>query len=337
MQTRASLLIFGLCAAAGCGGDNSDGPLDGREAIPADAGSADGSVPAQSGTGTGVTTDTGVASSVAPGPAIFDAKTVGTGPCAGKTLQAVIDAVGVLQPSLADIQRIRPSGLTIDGDFIYAFAKADGGFALAFKRGRGDCPSGCLADEYWYFETDATCAPRQSGHYSSGWSTKNCVAVEGTRLWNVPRAPDPIYVCGADNSAQDVTGTYVVKADGDSTACTAAKGSEPRVPKSMTLQMIIAQDTQDPAKGTVTFTGTGHTGIDGHAIPATFSRRRFTASEKIDDQPSTCPGQTTLSAAFDFEGMAVSELRFSEWHTLDCPGSDRCKGFINLKLSLPQE
>jgi hypothetical protein len=201
MRACVALLALGLFAVFGCGGGPDDSKA-GDKAITTDASSAEVRIPDdfQAQASTGAMTDAGIVGSIAPGTPIDDPTATGAGACAGRTLQSVIAAVKTLQPSLGDIERIRPNGSTSDGDFIYAYAKVDGGFALVFQRGSGDCPAGCLAHEYWYFDTDDTCSPRQSGYYSAGWSTKNCIAVEGTPLWNEPPAPDPVYVCDADNS-----------------------------------------------------------------------------------------------------------------------------------------
>jgi hypothetical protein len=357
MHARASLLALGILAIVGCGGDGSNDSDGVDAAVTADAASAEAATDSLWQTSVDVVTATdqaaatgqaatagqatakGRADSGAPGRPVSDPATVGTGACAGKTLQSVVDAVWILQPSLADIQRIDSSEYGFDGDFIYAYSEASGGFALIFQRGSGDCPSGCTAHEYWYFETDDTCSPQGVGHYSSAWTDGNCIAVEGTPLWNEPPALDPVNVCGADKSAQNMSGTYTLQGVGDEIACTAAKGDEPRVSKTVSLQMIVAQDAQDLSKGTVTFTGIGNTAVDGHAIPATFLRRRFTASQDTSNLPSTCPEDTTLSVSFDFEGASLSELRFTEMRSLSCPESgysDYCKGYINLTLTLVQ-
>jgi hypothetical protein len=87
--------------------------------------------------------------------------------CGGKTLQQVIDAVHASHPELADIARIFSPDPSLDGSFIYAFA-APMAFRLVFVRGSGDCPSGCIERDYWYFQTDASCTPVLVGNHAVG-------------------------------------------------------------------------------------------------------------------------------------------------------------------------
>ncbi len=133
----------------------------------------------------------------APGSPVYALTAPGPGACAGTTLAAVIAAIHARWPELADVSRLhqpepRRAG---DGSAIHAFTP-DGGFALAFKRGGGDCPAGCTEHEYWYFTTDATCAAEQVGHYRAGWLSGACLTATGTPLWGLPAPPDPALVCG---------------------------------------------------------------------------------------------------------------------------------------------
>jgi hypothetical protein len=114
-----------------------------------------------------------------PGIPVYTTR-AGTGPCQGKTVDSLIDKIYASDATLPGMGLYRGL-LGTDGSYIYAFVRSDGGFAFAFKYGSGDCPSGCIENEYWYFQTDADCVPRQVGHYrqQGSWAC-------GTPLWGVP-------------------------------------------------------------------------------------------------------------------------------------------------------
>lgn len=333
MLRRASLLAVSLGSCLGlatCGDDPADTGGKGQEAA-VDA-AKNGTTPA---TEVDAAADSSSPGAAAPGSAIHDLAAKGAGACASKTLQSVVDTAAALQPAVASIWQIYPAQPSSDGSFVFAFARTDGTFALVFKLGGGDCPAGCTENEYWYFDVDASCSPRQVGHYSAKWSTGNCLAVVGEPMWGLPAAPDPIHVCGASLGPQDVSGTFTVHGVGNAIACTAAKGSEPQVAVDKVLQMVVVQDPTDLGKGTVTITGTGSPGVDGQAIPASFVRRRFTATRTLDNLPSTCFEQSSLDIGFDFEGIVPGVLRFAEVRYLDCASgsSDYCKGLLSLTLT----
>lgn len=187
-------LAFSLLA--GCGGAaadslgrdaSADGVVDG--AAPTDAPRSDANLG---------THDSAIANGAAPGRYLTTAKAAGAGACVGKTLADVIAAIHVLEPSLADIVAIyAPAGGTGDGRFIYAYARADGGFDVVFKRGKGDCAAGCTDNEYFYFSTDEACRPKKVGHYRAAWGADSgaCPQVEGEPMWNHPPTADSLQVC----------------------------------------------------------------------------------------------------------------------------------------------
>jgi hypothetical protein len=124
-----------------------------------------------------------------PKELLSDSATLGQGPCDGVTLGDVIDAVHAGWPNLASIIYFYDPTVSGEGDSIYAF-RSDHGFDLVFFHGSGDCPGGCINREYWYFETDASCAPKQVGHYEKTFEdAQNCNHVTGEPLWEVPAIP----------------------------------------------------------------------------------------------------------------------------------------------------
>jgi hypothetical protein len=261
-----------------------------------------------------------------PDPFVTSGAATAGGSCGGETLQQVIDAVHAAHPELADIVRIyAPTGM-FDGSFIYALATS-GGFRLVFVRGGGDCPAGCTTHEYWYFQTDASCTPLEVGHYHpDDPTTDGGCPMNGTPMWAVPPPPDPLSVCGADNSARDISGSYTLCVDGVSFPCE-AKGAATGIPFHSVL-LTVAQSPGDLTKGTVTLSGTGLPRIDGVPLAATFTRKRFSVTFESSNLPAQCPDQYSISLDVDFEGTTRPAMRYTELHAIGvCPPfGDYCKG-----------
>jgi hypothetical protein len=271
---------------------------------------------------------------VAPGAPVYDLARKGQGPCAGGSLEQAISAVHKGWSHLSDIQMLYTPDQLGDGSFIRAFA-SESSFALDFKRGGGDCPSGCTENEHWYFMTDVACAPTQVGHFKAAWATGNCLSTEGTPMWGLPKPPDPAVVCGADNSPRDVSGVHNLRGTGTRMACTDKGAGEPRVNVNVPLTMTVAQSTGDLSRGTVTLQGSGYPLIDGQPIAAMFSRRRFTATREVSNLPATCIDQHAIQLDLDFDSGLPGHLEFTETRSLNCPPSqDYCKGQLNLDLAI---
>ena len=117
---------------------------------------------------------------------LTDAQTPGTSACENETLADVLAAISRQWPELADITRLYAPGTLGDGSLIYAFAEADG-FRVVIKRGSGDCPAGCIDNEYWYFDTTAGCQVIKRGHYAHTFDGgANCYRITGEPLWGLP-------------------------------------------------------------------------------------------------------------------------------------------------------
>jgi hypothetical protein len=153
---------------------------------------------------------TGGADNAGPGQLLTDLSTQGRGTCAGVTAANVVAAMRGAHPELADIPSTREPGVGGDQSFVFSYLRDDGSFALIVKRGDGDCVSGCISKEYWYFDTDEMCKPRQVGHYNDAFNDAgNCYAITGEPMWDVPSKADPAYVCktGSAQSNMDDAGT----------------------------------------------------------------------------------------------------------------------------------
>jgi hypothetical protein len=263
-----------------------------------------------------------------PDPFITSGAATASGACSGSTLQQVIDAVHSTHPELADITQIyAPDSFLTDGSYIYALA-SPGGFRLVFVRGGGDCPSGCMTHEYWYFQTDASCLPVQVGHYLPDYLTSDgggCL-LPGTPMWGVPPPPDPLYVCGADPSPQDISGSYQLCVNGISYPCD-TKGASTGLPFH-SVTMTVAQNPGDLTKGTVTVSGLGLPRIDGVPLDATFARKRFSVALQYSNLPAQCPDQYSVSIDVDFEGTSAPAMHYAEYHAVGaCPPlGETCKG-----------
>lgn len=284
---------------------------------------------------------------VALGERLVSGEEEGAGPCAGVDLDSVIQKIHDDNPELSDIEDIFDPSLELDGDgsFIYAYRAQDKGFDIVLKRGQGDCPSGCIDNEYWYFETDESCYPVEVGHYHPTNGAEGCIEQDGKPMWGQPPNPDPALVCGEDQSAQDISGEYRFKATGLISPCLTSKeykeykDSKDSDDTSITVSISITQDKDVLENGTVIVSGIGNPLIDNRPLTASFARRRFSAIEEEDNLPSKCPSEHHLSVSFDFEGFEDGQIRLQEIDTPDCDNApnDYCKGAINLSIELLEQ
>jgi hypothetical protein len=335
-----SLALLALLSVS-CGGSAApDTAGTDTAGTPADAGGTEASAPDGAGgalpAGSVSSHVLGEAPSPVGPPGVYvtseNATATAPSPCASTTLGTVIDAIRASDSTLADIQTLYdPAEPTGDGSFIYAYDVGVLGFDIVFKRGLGDCAAGCSENDYTYFATGVGCLPSMVGQYHSAWGTGTCLTVEGTPMWGTPAPPDPIVVCGVDNSARDVHGTYVVSAQGTLTAC-AAGATATTIDAS--LQLVIAQDSQDLSSGSVTFTGTGDPLVDGVALPARFQRQRFDASLMTSLPPDSCPRASSITAHYDLEGYQPGGIDAVEVGDATC-GS--CQGSMNIALGVASE
>lgn len=131
---------------------------------------------------------------------LTDVNTLGQGPCAGTTLASVIAAVHTQHPELAEVTDLHDPNTSGESESIEAFTST-GGYRLVFYRGFGDCPSGCINREYFYFETDQSCAPNAAGDYHVIYdSGQNCMRVVGEPLWDIPSAEAQVSDCSTDTA-----------------------------------------------------------------------------------------------------------------------------------------
>lgn len=135
--------------------------------------------------------------------AVTDPNAQGEGPCADTTLADVIAAVHAAHPELASVSTVydpnHPSQEDADPrENVYVWSSS-AGYRLAFYRGFGDCPSGCIDHEYFYFETDAQCAPVASGDYHLIFDQSHgCMRVSGMPLWGIPSVDTATSDCTTD-------------------------------------------------------------------------------------------------------------------------------------------
>jgi hypothetical protein len=248
-------------------------------------------------------------------------------------LADAIAQVRALRPDLSDIVELFMPNPDVggDGSYIYAFAEADGGFALVFKRGGGDCPSGCTSNDYWYFETDAGCRIQAVGEaHDSG----PCTPADEQPRWGVPAAVAPRYICGADLSTVQLSGDYDLVTCGSATACALGGAKSSSRPLPSTLSISIQQDAADLTQGTVTLDGTGEPLLDAVPFPAKFDRQSFTAHAEYSNLPAACPEQWQLDFTYDFEGFGPRTLHFFQTQTPDCKNAPNayCKGGLDADL-----
>jgi hypothetical protein len=330
---------FLLAAVVGCGvapadkGLTSNGNAGGNANADGGAAGADGvNGPSASGGGGG---SAHVQLSHAPGPidppGVYltseSATASGPSPCGTTPLGDVLDAIRASEVTLADIQTIyNPATSAGDGSFIYAYDVGALGFDIVFKRGLGDCPAGCTENDYQYFSTDASCEPTKVGHYHTAWGTGTCLTVDGAPMWAHPAPPDPLIICGEDNSPSDLRGTYAVHAQGQRTPCAAGASASPL---DDVVQLVIEQDAMDPSNGFVTFSSTGDPLVDDVRMPARFQRQRFDAALMSSFPPDVCPRATSITARYDFEGYQPGGIDALDFGDQTCGA---CKGSMSVAL-----
>jgi hypothetical protein len=269
---------------------------------------------------------------IAPGLYIVDPATPGGGACASMTLADVLDAIRARTTALAAVTTIyNPTQQgTTDGNFIYPYQSADGGFAVAFKRGAGDCPGGCTDNTYDYFQTDDGCEGQQVGHYRA--VSGSCLQVEGTPMWGHPAAPpDPSLICGADNTPKNISGTYSFRVQGQRQPC-ATSGDSPASPNNLdtTITVTVIQSGASMGNGVVIITGTGNALVDAVGLPATFIRSRFEATLQKSNLPSNCPQESSVMARYDFESGMPGTLTMTQFGDSNC---SMCKGGLTVSLT----
>jgi hypothetical protein len=186
----ASLCVLAACQAGGRSPAAPDGNLDTLRGHPT---IVDGAI---------AETDLGQRADIPPGRYLIDPATAGGEACTALTLETVLGVIRGGHPELADITTIyNPARQLVgDGSFVYPYQRSDGGFSVAFKRGLGDCPSGCTDNYFYYFATDQGCSARQVGHYHARLTGGTCLEVDGAPLWGHPPAPDPQSLCVAEGA-----------------------------------------------------------------------------------------------------------------------------------------
>jgi hypothetical protein len=246
--------------------------------------------------------------------------------CAEVALSQVLRAIEELRPDLNDVTTLYAPDPNRggDGSFKYAFLRPNGGFAVAVKRGGGDCPAGCTINDYWYFETGPGCEVLEIGEAHRG--EEGCMDPDQLPRWGIPRAALPSEICDADLSPQDISGSYFLVTCGQaSSSCfkDQAKGASEALPTSLTLSV---QQSADLSRGTILFTGILLPGLEGVPFEATFERQKVTALVS-SSAPSTCTEQSSLDFEYDFEGLGARRLSFNGSSTPDCVGdpNNYCK------------
>lgn len=117
---------------------------------------------------------------------VDDPDATGQGPCASMTAREVLDAIHAAYPEVADIGDFYDPQYIGDPTLVYPYT-SDAGFSMVLARGDGDCPAGCINWDYYYFQTDESCVPKQVGFYSArSGPCNNGYTVKGTPMWGMP-------------------------------------------------------------------------------------------------------------------------------------------------------
>lgn len=253
-----------------------------------------------------------------PGEPVYSEMAFGAGDCADVSLAEVLRGIEALRPDLNDVTTLYAPDPDRggDGSYKYAFVKPNGGFAVVVKRGSGDCPSGCIVNDYWYFETGVGCEVQEIGEAHRGGD--GCMQADQLPRWGIPRAALPSEICDADLSPQDLRGTYFITTCGQSSSsCFGDKEKDGGQPLPAAITLTIYQDPV-MSHGVIIFDGTEQPGLDGVPIEGKFERLKVTALIETSNLPSTCPEQSSLDFEYDFEGLGARRLRFNRSSTPDC-------------------
>lgn len=270
------------------------------------------------------------------GTRVVDFEAPGRGPCAKQTVNHLLASIWARRPELRNAP---PLSSRHDDGFVHVTAfTSDAGWKLILERGTGDCPSGCVDRQRWYYATDASCAPHEVGHGRFYW----CFNTTRVPAWGIPPGLDPAHVCGADDLPRDISGSYPVAATGVRSACPPQAQADAR----MSLTMVVRQDPADLGRGSVTIAGTGEPALDGRPLPARFFRRGFVADETNVELPAPCAGRRSVVIEYDFDqpfrqtpdARAHGVLR-ATWHgDLRCeaapPGTAACARALDLTLDV---
>ena len=247
--------------------------------------------------------------------------------CEGQSLDDVIARAQQLVPQLKAVNTLYEPDPNRggDGSFIYAFQLDNGSFALAFQFGSGDCPSGCIEHEYWYFVTGDACQPLQVGHYQP--NSAACTVGEGL-MWGVPGAPPPGVSCDNMTAPTQLGGEWQLITCGEEQRCAAAGKAEPARALPDTIRISI-QQAKSLEVGTVTVHGTGEPLLDERAFDATFTGRSF-AVELHGPLSPACAQNFSLSFHYDFDGVGARSLllEFERLNTCSGNAGASCKGSV---------
>jgi hypothetical protein len=338
-------LSLGLAGAVACGGsaENNSSATGGRNTGGASAGGARDSGGSGGRTSGGVASTTG-GTSVSTGgtthtdevdldEAVTDPSTTSGGDCENVTLGAVMAELRASYPELEDIENFwDPEGeLSPDGSSIYAFTTSTG-FRIIAVRGWGDCESGCINKEYWYFETGEMCALKQVGHHSRVYSSAgNCFDFTGSPLWGFPGAPPP-GACGDDPTPQDVSGVHELTATGIDTACSREMPTQEKV--KLTLRLEVAQDPAMPGLASVTIGGTSLEILNGSTLTGAVTGSMLTVNAQVmvPAQGNDCGATQNVSLTYDF-ARKYGSLNDEYARYADCATMDYCKGMLQLTLT----
>lgn len=339
LSALALMMILGAASSAACGGasekgsDGDDGTVasgGSKQNAPPTGGNKNGTGGNKNGTG-GSAGDAGHERDDSP-PKILrgaDRELPGTGACSDVTLGEFIERAHELRPELADIEVLTPGSgeVTSDPEREIIPLVSDDGFLLAFKRGEGDCESGCISSTYFYFESDAECQPVYLGEYSAIFDDENnCYEVEGERRWEVGRNVSTTSRCDYEPYAADVSGSHEISAEGTTVPCPDEGESE----WEGSFEFVVEQDPADPTKAEVFFKnvhpkvnmGPWLGTVEGETLTIDFERSR-----------SSCLDSVAVDFSYDFaEGRGRFTVNIAG--VIDCSdqSSEFCKEYIDLTL-----
>ena len=162
--------------------------------------------------------------------------------------------------------------------------------------------SGCIVNDYFYFQTGPSCQVEMVGEHHRGGD--GCIPADQPPRWGIPGPPPPSELCDADLSAREISGQYLLPVCGFITACRTTSEKPDQRPLSGSITLLIAQNPNDLSRASVTFTRTGDPALDEQTFEATVERATL-ASQSFSRQ-TEC-GDLVAHFAYDFEA-GVSDI-----------------------------
>lgn len=270
-----------------------------------------------------------------PGKLLTDLAVTGAGPCQDVDLGSFLETLRE--------QYIEQRGATWsggdDGEYadyyapvLTAYLSEDGQFRVISAHGEGDCPSGCIEDYWTYFESDASCQPKQLGTVMRTFGD-GCIEQEGETRWGIPATRATDQICGQEIEEHNLAGSYTLPFTGRLVPC--SRDAKEAEDISGFLAMQAQYDSEDPS---VLLVQLASEDVDLGWLGEQVFRLAvdgYIASGYESTSDSTCIEQHEAELFLDFAACDASRVHHFEVLDAECSG-DYCKGDLELEVDLSE-